>query len=195
MADTKKTEAEAAPAPPKAKGKWLLFIMIGIVGLALGGGGAYFLVKQQAPAAAEDGADAAASETAKKKKVDNLVPPAFYKFDKAFTVKLQTEQQEAYLQTEVQLKLRDAQAIESIKQYEPELKHRITLTLMSKKASAIGTAEGVQQLANELRDIANNVIAPASPPTGKPATEAAPAATAESNATVQSVLFSTFIIQ
>ncbi len=195
MADTKKAEAEAAPQPSKKKGKWILFLIIGIGGLALGGGGAYFLVKKQAPAATEDGAEAPARDVAKKKKADNAAPPVFYKFDKPFTVKLQTEQQEAYLQAEVQLKLPDAQTVDLIKQYEPELKHRVTLTLMGKKASAIGSAEGVQRLANELRDVTNNVIAPNSSSKGKPAPEAEPAATAEADAPVQSVLFSSFIIQ
>lgn len=191
MADAKKPEAEIAAAPPKKKGKWLLFIIIGIVGLALGGGGTFLLVKKQAPAAAEEGAEAAAG----KKKAEINTPPAFYKFDKAFTVKLQTEQQEAYLQTEVQLKLLDARGQDLAKQYEPELKHRITLTLMSKKASDIGSAAGVQRLANELRDVANRTIAAPLPPKGKPAGEAEPADTAEADAPVQSVLFSTFIIQ
>lgn len=195
MADTKKTDAEAAPPQPKKKGKWLLFLLIGIAGLALGGGGAYFLVKKQAPAAADDGAEAPARDTVKKKKADHTAPPVFYKFDKPFTVKLQTEQQEAYLQAEVQLKLPDAQTVDLVKQYEPELKHRITLTMMGKKASVIGTADGVQRLANELRDVANNVIAPTSSAKGKPAPEAEPATAAEADAPVQSVLFSSFIIQ
>ena len=195
MADAKKAEVEAAPPPPKTKSKWILIIIIGIVGLALGGGGAFFLVKKQTPVAAEDGADATAREAVKKKKVDTAAPPVFYKFDKPFTVKLQTEQQEAYLQAEVQLRLPDAQGLDLVKQYEPELKHRLTLTMMGKKASAIGSAEGVQRLADEMRDVANSVIAPTSSPKGKPGAEKEAAATAEADAPVQSVLFSTFIIQ
>jgi flagellar basal body-associated protein FliL len=194
MADAKKPEAEAA-SPPKKKGKWLLFLIIGIVGLGLGGGGAFLLLKKSAPAESADSADAATREAPKKKKIDNAAPPVFYKFDKPFTVKLQTEQQEAYLQTEMQFKLIDPQGAELMKQYEPELKHRITLTLMSKKVSAISSAAGVQKLANELRDAANNVMTPPSSAKGKPAAEAEPAETADPGATVQSVLFSTFIIQ
>jgi flagellar FliL protein len=173
-----------------------MFIGIGIACLLLGGGGAFFLLKKNAPAEGVDGSAGTASEVAKKKKSDHATPPTFYKFDKAFTVKLQTEQQEAYLQTEVQLKLQDAHGQDLIKQYEPELKHRITLTLMSKKASDLSAAAGVQKLADELRDVANLVIAPPAAHKEKPAGEAATAdAAAEADTPVQSVLFSTFIIQ
>lgn len=194
MADTKKLEAEAVAPPPKKKGKWLLFIIVGVVCLALGGGVAFFLLKKPAPAAGEAGADATKREPAKPKKVDPGAPPVFYKFDKAFTVKLQTEQQEAYLQTEVQLKLLDASGLDVMKQYEPELKHRITLSLMNNKASNLSTAAGVQRLANQLRDLANKVIAP-SAEVAKTAADAEPAEAAEPGSPVQSVLFSTFIIQ
>ena len=205
MADAKKAEAESAAAPPKKKGKWMVFVLIGVACLVLGGGAAFFLLKKPAPAG-DEATDATAKEPAKKKKADANAPPVFYKFDKPFTVKLQTEQQEAYLQTEVQLKMLDAQGLELMKQFEPELKHRITLTLMNNKASNLTAAAGVQRLANELRDIANKVIEPtpekakpaadAKPATeANPAAEAAPAETADPRAPVQSVLFSTFIIQ
>lgn len=189
MADAKKTEAEVETASPKKKGKLMLFIIIGVVVLVLGAGGAFFLLKKKAPTEGEDGEEAGTHEPAKKKKGDRGTPPVFYKFDKAFTVKLQTEQQEVYLQTEVQLKLLDARGQELIKQYEPELKHRMTLVLMGKKASDLGTAAGVQALANELRDVSNSVIESTPAQKAEPADEAAP------DAPVQAVLFSTFIIQ
>lgn len=208
MADAKKAEAETAATPPKKKGKWMVFVLIGVACLVLGGGAAYFLLKKPAPTG-DEASEAAAKEPAKKKKAEPGAPPVFYKFDKAFTVKLQTEQQEAYLQAEVQLKLLDAQGLELMKQFEPELKHRITLTLMNNKASTLATATGVQRLANELRDVANRVIEPgaenAKPAVAaKPASESGPAAEAASvppaeaadpSAPVQSVLFSSFIIQ
>ncbi|MDP2822944.1 MAG: flagellar basal body-associated FliL family protein [Sulfuritalea sp.] len=194
MADTKKPEGDAVAAPPKKKGKLMLFILVGAACLALGGGGAFFLLKKPTPAAGEDSADATTREPAKKKKADPGTPPVFYKFDKAFTVKLQTEHQEAYLQTEVQLKMLEQNGLDLIKQFEPELKHRLTLSLMNNKASSLSTAVGVQRLANELRDVANKVIAPPAE-TAKPSAETGPADAAEPGAPVQSVLFSTFIIQ
>lgn len=193
MPDAKKPEADAVEAPPKKnRGKWLVFGLIGVVCLALGGGAAFFLLKKPAPAESENGPEPAKREVAKKK--TDLGPPVFYKFDKAFTVKLQTESQEAYLQAEVQMKLSDQQGQELMKQYEPELKHRITLALMSKKASELNSATGVQRLANELRDVANRVIDP-SAETPKTGADTAPAEAADPSAPVQSVLFSSFIIQ
>lgn len=187
MADAKKAEAEVEA--PKKKRKWLLFAIIGVVALLLAGGGAFLLLK--APPPTEDDPEAAA---ASKKKTAPTSAPVFYKFDKAFTVKLQTEDQEAYLQTEVQLKLLNQEAHDLLKQHEPDLKHRINLSLMNNKASNLASAKGVQRLANELRDLANKVISPPAE-TGQPAAATEPAEAAEAGAPVQSVLFSTFIIQ
>jgi flagellar motor switch protein FliM len=138
MAEAKKAETEAEAPAAKPKGKLILFIAIGVLVLVLIGGGAtYFLMKKKAPAEGEDGEDAQAEVKPKKKdkKADHSVAPSFHKFDKAFTVKLQTEQQEAYLQAEVQLRVLDAAALELLKQYDPELKHRIMLILLTKKMS------------------------------------------------------------
>ncbi len=91
----------------------------------------------------------------------------------------------------MQFRLESALDQDLLKQYEPELKHRITLTLMSKQATELGTSAGVQQLANELRNVANQVL-------GSPAKTGAgsvPTDTAEPGDPVQSVLFSTFIVQ
>ena len=146
MAEAKKAETEAEAPPAKPKGKLILFIAIGVLVLVLIGGGAtYFLMKKKAPAEGEDGEDAQTEVKPKKKdkKADHSVAPSFHKFDKAFTVKLQTEQQEAYLQAEVQLRVLDAAALELLKQYDPELKHRIMLILLTKKASELGTAQGL----------------------------------------------------
>lgn len=211
MADAKKTEADAVVAPPKkSKSKWILFAAIGFLVLAGGGAAAFFMLKKPPPA---DGAEAAAAPA--KKKADPAAAPVYYKFDKPFTVKLATEQQDAYLQAEVQLKLLDTAGAEVIKQNEPELKHKITLTLMGRKASMLASSEGVQKLANELRDTINKVVSPAAAakekPAEKPAEKAAektaeggapktaekpePAELADPSAVVQSVLFSSFIVQ
>ncbi|MBI5900939.1 MAG: flagellar basal body-associated FliL family protein [Rhodocyclales bacterium] len=208
MADAKKTEADAVVAAPKKnKTKWILIAVIALLALGGGGAAAFFMLKKP-PA---EGAEAAAA----KKKAEPAAPPVFYKFDKPFTVKLATEQQDAYLQAEVQLKLLDATGTDLVKQNEPELKHKITLTLMGRKASMLATSEGVQKLANELRDTINKVVsptaagkekaaektaekkaeAPAAGEAPKPPEKPEPAELADPSAVVQSVLFSSFIIQ
>lgn len=194
MADAKKEEAEAAAPPPQNKKKLMLIIVIGVLVLVLGGGGAaFFLMKKKATGEAEDGEEPA-KEVRAKKKADHQSAPSFYKFDKAFTVKLQTEQQEAYLQAEVQLRVLDSAAQELLKQYDPELKHRIMLTLLTKKASELGTAQGVQRLSNEIRETVNNTLEP--PPNGRRKDAARePGDFAAPDAPVQAVLFTSFIIQ
>ena len=202
MADAKKAETETDAAPPKAKGKLILFIVIGVLVLVLAGGGAaYFLMKKKAPAEGEDGEEPQTEVKAKKKdkKADHHAAPSFYKFDKAFTVKLQTEQQEAYLQAEVQVRVLDAAVLEQLKQYDPELKHRIMLILLTKKASDLGTVSGVQRLSNEIRETVNNTLEPPVVKKGKDKVESKevkePGDTAAPDAPVQAVLFTSFIIQ
>lgn len=198
MAEPKKAETEAEAPLPKKKGKLILFIAIGVLILVLGGGGAaYFLLKKKVVDESEDGEEPAKEVKAKKKdKKSDQPPPAFHKFDKPFTVKLQTETQEAYLQAEVQLRVLDAAALEMLKQYDPELKHRIMLILLTKKASELGTAQGVQKLAIEIREVVNNTLEPPAvkkrkdkPEIKEPGDMAAP------DAPVQAVLFTSFIIQ
>jgi flagellar FliL protein len=200
MAEAKKTETEGdAPPPAKPKGKLMLFIVIGVLVLVLAGGGAaYFLTKKKPVEDTADGEDPTTEAKAHKKdkKADHGSAPSFYKFDKPFTVKLQTEQQEAYLQAEVQLRVLDAAAQEMLKQYDPELKHRVMLVLLTKKASDLGTAQGVQRLSNEIRETVNNTLEPPTPKKQKEKVEAKePGDVAAPDAPVQAVLFTSFIIQ
>jgi len=189
----------------------MLFIIIGVVVLALVGGGVGYMMwskKKAAEAEAEaeaDGEEAgdhakpAKKKDKKDKKDGHAAAPSFYKFDKPFTVKLVAEQQEAYLQVEAQLRVSDAAVQETLKQYDPELKHKITLLLLAKKVVDLNTAAGVQRLSNEIRDVVNNTLEPPAPKKGKAkAADGAPAEPedeADPDAPVQAVLFTTFIVQ
>lgn len=192
MAEKKVEAAEGAEAPKKGKGKLFLFIGIGVLLVVLlGGAAAYFLLAKKAPNPDEEEEVATKSEKAKKgKKKENAGPPAFYKFDKPFTVKLQAEAQEAYLQVDVQLRLLDPHLSEEIKAYDPELKHRITLLLLGKKSTDLNNPQGVQKLSNEIRQTINRILEPSrEAPQGEPKDDAEP------DAPVQAVLFTTFIVQ
>jgi flagellar FliL protein len=197
MAEAKKAESEDGEQPPPKKSKKLLLIIVSaVVALALiGGGVAFFLMKSKAEPVDDEGDEPPAkSEKAEKvKKGHEDAPPVFVKLD-AFTVKLQTEQQEAYLQAVPELRVLDAHLGEKIKQYTPEIRHKLLLILSGKKASDISTPQGVQRLANEMRVAINAIIEPPTPrKKSKEAEE--PGDRAGPDEPVQSVLFTSFIIQ
>ncbi len=206
----KKEKAEAAPegdAAPKSKKKLIMFIIIGVVVLVLvvGGGLAYFMMSKKKAADAEEGDEEQTEEVDKKKGKDkkdgkdaHAALPTFYKFDKPFTVRLASgEGEEAYLQVEAQFKLLEPTGVDAIKAAEPELKHKITLLLLARKASDLNTAKGVEELSWAIRDAANHTLHPPKKKKGAAADDhaATPTADVEDDAPVQAVLFTTFIIQ
>jgi flagellar FliL protein len=195
----KKPEAAPEGEAPKKKGKLILFIIIGVVVLALIGGGAAFFLMKKKPVEGEEGDEEATAKVEKAKKKDKKkdphAAPAFYKFDKPFTVKLVAEGGEAYLQVDVQLKLLSATLTDELKSYDPEIKHKVTLLLLGKKSTDLNTAQGVQRLSNEIRDTINHIIEPPSPKAKKAADHAEPEEEAGPDEPVQAVLFTTFIVQ
>jgi flagellar FliL protein len=188
MPDAKKTEAPAVGEAPKKK-KLLLIILIAVVVLVLGGGGAaFFLMKKKA--ADEEDAEEPPAKTAKakKKKDDRGMPPAFAKLD-PFVVKLQAEQQEAYVQAVPELKLRDAHVADQIKNFTPEIRHKVLLILAGKKASELSTPEGMQQLANQIREAINATL------TGEKPDPAKEKLDVNEDGPVIAVFFSSLIVQ
>ncbi len=187
MAERKPEGAEVEQPSPKKKTKLLIIVGIAVFVLVLiGGGGAFLLLKKKGSQAGEDGEGSAQEETVKDKKEE---PPIFVKLE-PFTVKLQTETQDAYLQTTPELRVRDAAVGEKIKQYMPEIRYSFLLILSAKKASEIATPQGVQQLSSELRVAVNGIVGDA-----KRRAKAAPGEKASSDDAVQSVLFTSFIVQ
>jgi flagellar FliL protein len=140
-------KAEAAVAPA-AGGKSKLFIMIGAAVLVLilgGGAGWYFL-----HGSAESGAEPAKKEhgSSKKKKKDEH-PPEYLAIE-PFTVNLQPENGDQYLQVAFTLQVDGAEQAELIKTNMAKVRSRVLLLLSGKKASEINTVEGKQQLAGEI---------------------------------------------
>ncbi len=196
MAEAKKTENKDEGQAPAKKSKLMIIIIAVVALVAIGGGAAFFLMKGKAAEDAED-EDAdhrpAKTEKAKKAKKDNAAPPAFVKLE-AFTVRLQAEGQDAYLQAVPELRVLDAGIGDKIKLYTPEIRHKVTLILMGKKASEISTPQGVQQLANEMRVAINHII---EPPVVRKKGKAAEVVDDEPGPDdpVQAVLFTSFIVQ
>lgn len=194
MADAKKTEAPAeGEAAVKPKKKLLLFIIIGVLVLVLGGGGAAFFLmkKSHSEAEAEEGDEppAKSAKAKKKKKDEKVAPPVFTKLD-PFVVKLQTEQQEAYVQAVPELKLLEAPIADQVKSFMPEIRHKVLLILASKKASELSNPQGMQVLANQIRVSINATLTGTDPDTAQEKQDQA-----DAEAPVQAVFFSSLIVQ
>lgn len=194
MADAKKTEAAPEGDAPKPKKKLLLIIIIAVLVLVLGGGGAAFFLSKKKAAADEEGGDEdeapAKVVKAKKKKADaHAAPPAFVKLD-PFVVKLQGEgQQENYVQAVPELKLEDPHMADQIKQYTPEIRHKVLMIMAGKKANELSTPEGMQKLANQMRVAINAILTHEKPKDG------AEKADEDHDAPVQAVFLSSLIVQ
>jgi len=158
-------KADDAEGKPK-KSKLLLIILILVVVLGAGGGAAwYFLVFNKASAEHEA------------PKAQAPKPPVFLPMD-MFTVNLQAEDGERFLQTGLTLQLAGQEQVDLIKLYMPHVRSRLLLLLSSKKASEILTAEGKNKLAQEIINTLNQPFSPGGP-----------------SVQVMSVLFTSFVVQ
>ncbi|WP_075796361.1 flagellar basal body-associated protein FliL [Massilia putida] len=174
-----KADPKADVAAPAVTGKGKLLVMIGaaVLVLALGGGaGWYFLHKSSTESAAAEPAkkDHAAGKKAKKK--DDAKPE--YVAIEPFTVNLQPEHGDQYLQVAFTLQVDSAEQVELIKANMAKVRSRVLLLLSGKKASDISTVEGKQQLAGEILAAVN-----------------APFVEHGDEQEVSDVLFTSFIIQ
>lgn len=186
----KETPPEPVEAPPPAKGgggKKLIIILTALLLLGGAGGGAawYFL----------RGSTGDAKEEAAKPKAH--APPVFVNLE-PFTVNLQAESSgDQFLQLVAVLRVADDHVSERIKTFMPELRHRMLLLLSGKRASEIGSPEGREKLAEEMRNAINGILASESG-AGKNQGEKSKKKEKEERAEdldVQSVFFTSFIVQ
>ena len=192
MSDAKPAEA----APPKKKGKLFLIIGIVVLVLALAGAAAFLLMKKSHTDDEEDGEEAVEThKPGKKEKSEKQGPPVFVKLE-AFTVRLQNEGADSYLQAVPELRVLDAQVAEEVKVYNPEIRHKALLVIASKQPADVNNPAGVQKLANELRVTINSILNPPPKNKKKKAEEGEEISdTAEPGDPVQAVLFTSFIVQ
>lgn len=193
MADAKKTEAPAEGEVPKKKSKLLIIIIAAVLALVLvGGGAAFFLMKKSAADAEAEEGDEPPAKTAKakkKKKGDQTAPPVFTKLE-PFVVKLQAEQQEAYVQAVPELKLLEAPVADQVKSFMPEIRHKVLMILAGKKASELSNPLGMQVLANQIRVSINATLTGSEPDPAKEKQDQA-----DADEPVQAVFFSSLIVQ
>ena len=142
-------KADAAPAAGAgSKKKLIIMILAAILVLGAGAGGGWYFSHSSAEAHGDE--DAPAKETKKKKKKDPESKPEYVPIE-AFTVNLQPENGEQYLQVQFTLQVDGAEQATMVKDNMAIVRNRVLLLLSSKKASEINTVEGKQQLASEIQ--------------------------------------------
>lgn len=166
----KKQEEAAADAPPAPKkGKKLLIIVGLAVVVALGGGLlAGKLLFGGGAKKAEHGEEAAAAEHKDEKAAptyhyDPKKPPVYVNLD-AFTVNLQGDGSEQFLQVVATLQVADEKVAELLKQYMPQIRHEYLALMSGKKASDVTTQDGRLDLAEEMKEVANEILGYEPPP-------------------------------
>lgn len=159
-----KTTSANVEAQPK-KSRILIIVLALLIILAAGGAGAWYFLGQKAAA---QPAHATRAE---------VKPPVFLPME-AFTVNLQSENGEQFLQTSFTLQVVDQAQVDLIKLYMPHVRSRILLLLSSKKASEILSVEGKTKLAEEIINIFKQPFTPQGP-----------------TVKVSSVLFTSFVVQ
>ena len=143
-------KAEVKAEAPPVKSKKRLFLMLGVAVLVLGGGGAgawYFTQPKSAHAA----------------KAEPAKPPVFINME-SFTVNLQSEDSDKFLQTAFTLQVKDDAQVELIKLHLPQVRSRLLMLLSSQQAADILTPEGKNKLAREIIAQVNQPFEPKAPP-------------------------------
>ena len=131
-----KSPVEAAPeAAPKAKSKLLIIIVLAVVLAAASAAGAWYFLSSS------EGEDDEPRVSSK--------PAVFLPVDQ-FTVNLQPEEGQQYLQVAMTLKVADQAVADSIKAVMPEVRSRVLLLLSSKKPSQLVPVEGKNRLIEEI---------------------------------------------
>lgn len=129
--------ADGTAAAPKSRMK--LFIIVAIVAVVLAAGaagGAWYFLSHGAAQTGE-------------KKPEPAKAPIFTVLE-PFTVNLQPETGEQFLQVAMTLQVADQSQVDLIKLYMPMVRGRLVVLLSSKKGSEISTAEGKKKLADEI---------------------------------------------
>jgi flagellar FliL protein len=133
-----KADPKADAAPPKSSKKKLLVIIItAVLVLGLGGGGAWFATQGKS------------DDKAVKEKAHAAEPPVYVPLEQ-FTVNLQPENGDQYLQIAMTLQVPTIKDVDVIKNNMPKVRSRVLLLLSAKKASELSTVEGKAVLTKEI---------------------------------------------
>ncbi|MGE5650156.1 flagellar basal body-associated protein FliL [Noviherbaspirillum sp. UKPF54] len=159
-----KPDSEQPAAPKK---KLIIIAAAAVLLLAGAGGGAWFFLGSKA-----QHADKPAKEQHKP-----AAAPVFMALE-TFTVNLQGEDMQQFLQVNMTLQVADEATVEHLKTNMPQVRNRLLLLLSSKKATEILTVEGKKKLSTE---IVEQIQQPFTPNGPKPE--------------VSDVFFTSFVVQ
>jgi flagellar FliL protein len=164
-------EAEAPPAKPK--GKRMVLAAIGLVVLAAAGGGGWYFFRGSHPA----------------EEPKTVVAEPTFMVLEPFTVNLQREDSEQFLQIGITFKVASPDMADKARQRLPEIRSRLLFLLSSKRPSELMPIEGKQKLAQEILAETNAIL-------GQHGAAAASGAEPSSGGSgITEVLFTSFIIQ
>ena len=146
---TAKSGDEAAK-PKKSKKKIIFVVLLVLILAGAGGGGWWYFM-------------GGGKKTNDAPKVEKPATPIFLPLEQ-FTVNLQPEAGEHYLQVSMTLQLANKDDTELVKAYMPQIRSRIIFLLTSKKASEIATLDGKKKLTDEIKAQVNMPVTPGSKP-------------------------------
>lgn len=170
-------------APPKKSKKLMIIVAASALIVVLVVAGATVLILKNRAAADAEGEETHETETKKTKKKDEKKgPPAYLKID-PYTINLKGEQGDQYLRLEMSAEFSDQQAADAAKLYMPKIRHQTMQLLKGKMANDLGSKEGTEKLAREIRDEMNLILGEAGPGEKTP------------SGPVKEVLFTDFVIQ
>lgn len=135
-----KADTKASPPEGKSKKKLILLAAIAVLILGIAGGAFAWYTNSH---------KAGNNKSHKEVKAEPSKPPIFVNLD-PFTVNLQPEKGEQYLQIALTLQVADQTQVDQIKLNMPQVRSRLLTLLSSKMASEISTVEGKKQLTEEI---------------------------------------------
>lgn len=138
---------ESTEAAPKKSNKKLIIIIAIAALILIGGGVAAWLLMGDKSAEEGEHAD-------EEHKVEVAAEPVFVKLD-TFTVNLNPEEGDKYLQVDITLNATDSHDADEIDKRMPQVRNRILLILTSKLASEIADMEGKLALGEEITESIN----------------------------------------
>ena len=135
---SKTIEAPVATEGKKGKKGLIIIILIAVIAIGAGAGGTWYFMKMSSD---ED------SNPVKPKEK----PTTFLDLD-IFTVNLQPEENNQYLQVGLTVKTKETLVVAEIKKQMPAIRNRILMLLSSKKSADITGIVGKQQLSQQIVD-------------------------------------------